>query len=146
MKVILLKDIAKIGKKFDIKEFPNGYASHLIRSGVAELATDKKVENIKKRREAGDAMQANQKSELESAISKVANEGINITAKANNKGSLFEGITTVKLQEAIADSIVELPISAIVLPEPIKEVGEHEIELRNGDKVTNVKLTISPIK
>ncbi len=142
MKVILLQDIAKMGKKFDVKEMPNGYAAHMIRTGKVEMATAKKLAKIDGMKKANTAARAGEQSELEAAIAKIKDEGISIVAKANDEGTLFEGITAVKLQEAIADSIVELPIANIVLPEPIKEVGEHMIELANGDKVTKVALVI----
>jgi len=143
MKVILLQDIAKMGRKFDVKEMPNGHAAHLIRTGTVEMATPSKLANLKNKQAANKVMQERAGDELDQAIAKIEQEGVSILAKANDKGHLFEGITAVKLQEAIADSIVELPISAIVLSEPIKEVGEHEVELVNGDKSTKVKLVIS---
>ncbi len=143
MKVILLQDIAKMGKKFDVKEMPNGHAAHLLRSGVVEMATAKRLAKLEGMQKAHAVARESEMSELETAIAKVKEEGISIVAKANEEGTLFEGITAVKLQEAIADSIVELPIANIVLPEPIKEVGEHIIELANGDTVTKVKLVIS---
>jgi len=142
MKVILLQDIAKMGKKFDVKEMPNGHAAHLIRTGAVEMATAKKLAKIDGMKKANKVARAGEQSELEDAIAKIKDEGISIVAKANDEGTLFEGITAVKLQEAIADAIVELPIANIVLPEPIKEVGEHMIELANGDKVTKVALMI----
>ncbi len=143
MKVILLKDIAKMGKKFDVKELPNGHAAHLIRTGAVELATPKKLSNLDCMQKANKIARESEQKGLSAAIAKIKSEGISIIAKANEDGGLFEGITAVKLQEAIADSIVELPISNIVLTEPIKELGEHEIELVDGDKVTKVKLVIS---
>lgn len=144
MKVILLKDIAKIGKRFDIKDLPNGYATHLMRTGVVEMATDKKVSNLNSMKKANKIAKEDKQEGLVGAIAKIKSEGISIIAKANEDGGLFEGITAVKLQEVIADSIVELPISNIDLTNPIKEVGEHTIDLVDGDNVTKVKLVISP--
>ncbi len=143
MKVILLQDVAKMGKKFDVKEVPNGHAAHLIRKGVMEMATPGKLANLENKQSANKAILEQEGDDLTKAIAKIKKEGISILAKANEDGGLFEGITAVKLQEAIADSIVELPITAIVLQEPIKETGEHEVQLINGDKTTKVKLVIS---
>ena len=146
MKVILLQDIAKIGKKFDVREIPNGHATHLIKTGKVEMATAKKLAKIDCMKKAHKIANEEAQSAIDMAIAKIKDEGISIIAKANAEGGLFEGITSVKLQEVIADSIVELPIANIVLPEPIKEVGEYMIELANGDKVTKVALVISASK
>jgi len=143
MKVILLQDIAKMGKKFDVKELANGYAAHLVRTGAVELCTDKKLAKLDGMKKANKVARKGEQDELTEAIAKIKKEGISIIVKANEDGGLFEGVTAVKLQEAIADSIVELPISAIVLSNPIKELGEHSVELANGDKVTKIKLVIS---
>ncbi len=143
MKVILLKDIAKMGKKFDVKELPNGHATHLIRSGAAELATPGKLAQLESKKAGDKAKQEKVGKELSEAIDKIAKTGVEIVAKANDKGHLFEGLNAVKIQEVIAESIVELPINAIVLDEPIKELGEHELELINDGQVTKVKLTVT---
>ncbi|MCD5384584.1 MAG: 50S ribosomal protein L9 [Candidatus Pacebacteria bacterium] len=143
MKVILLQDIAKIGKKFDIKEMPNGYAAHLIRTSKVEMATASKLMQIESKKAVSKAYKEKVVDDLADAIAKIKKTGVNIVVKANDDGGMFEGITAVKLQEVIADSIVELPITAIILPEPIKEVGEYEVELVNKDKSTKIKLVIS---
>ncbi len=142
MKVILLQDISKVGKRFEVKELPNGYASHLIRLKKAELATDKKMKNIKqvlRRKELVDKQKADA---LNAAIEKVKASGIKVIAKANDEGTLFEGITAVKLQEVVSDTIAELPITSIKLDDPIKEVGEYEIVLTDGNSDTKVKLSV----
>jgi large subunit ribosomal protein L9 len=144
MKVILLRDIAKIGKKYDVKDMPNGYAAHLLRTGTVEMATPGKLAQLESKKSADKDKELKAGDELDKAINKIDKEGVRVEVKANDKGHLFEGITAVKIQEVIAESIVELPISSIVLPEPIKEVGEYELELINGDKTTKVKLTIAP--
>ncbi len=143
MKIILLQDIAKIGKKHDVKELPNGYATHLARLGKVELATPGKLAQLESKKKSEKTKMQQQGKELAQAIDKIKESGVTITTKANEKGHLFEGITAVKLQEVIAENIVELPITSINLTDPIKEIGEHEIELVNEDVITKIKLTIS---
>ena len=143
MKIILRQDIAKIGKKFDIKEVPNGYATHLIKIGKAELATPKKIAHIAKIKQAQQSTQAQKHDEMARIIAKIKDEGLTITAKANDEGTLFESVTVAKIQEAIAHSAGELPVENIILKSPIKEVGEHTVELSDGETTTNITLVVS---
>lgn len=143
MKVILLQDIRGVGQKFDVKTMANGHAAHLLRTGALEMATKAKLAKLENKQKAHKIILDQKGDDLDGAIAKIKKEGISIMAKANDDGGLFEGVTVLKLQEAIADSIVELPINAIVLDEPIKEVGEYEVELKSGKSITKVALVIA---
>lgn len=133
MKVIFLKDVAGVAQKFAVKDVSNGYAQHLIKNGAAELATAAKLSKIENLQKAH-AVAAKEKNEgIEKAIAEIVKEGMNIVAKANDKGHLFEGITAEKIREAIIDAVVEIPEGVVMLPEPIKEVGEYKVTLAHGE-------------
>lgn len=135
MKVILLTDVPKVGKRYDVKEFKDGYAINvLISRGLAEQATShtlaklehKKAELSKKREEEAET--------FSKLISSIDNTTVTIKAKANEKGHLFKAISPRDVAEAIKK------ISGIVINEDsittnhIKELGSHSVVIKKGDK------------
>lgn len=136
MKVILLKDVAKIGRKYDIKDVSEGYALNmLIPRGLAQVATPqaiKKVEEMKSR----DLTEKKIQGELLlKSLKEIDNLKINLKEKANEKGHLFAGITKERLLEEIL-KITRLHIDpeSIKLQKPIKETGEHKVLVEVMDK------------
>ncbi len=144
MKVILLKDIAKLGKKFDVKEVADGHASNmLIPKGLVEMATPKtllRVETLK-------ISEAQDKKVQEDLLIKNLKDinGVRIvlTEKANEKGHLFAAIHKEEIIAAIKEQ-TRLDISAnfINLENHLKEVGEHTIDIEVRDKKASFVLSI----
>lgn len=131
MKIILLKDIAKVGKKYDIKNVADGYALNMLfPKGLAQPATPdiiKKVEETKARDLADKQIQNEL---LLKNLEVLKNTTINFKGKANEKGNLFAGIT----KEAISKELgrvtkFNFDIESIKLDKPLKEVGEHKVTI-----------------
>jgi len=60
-----------------------------------------------------------------------------ISAKANEQGHLFAGVGVAEIAKASG-----LPEGSIVLAEPIKEVGDYDIEVKTGERISQFKLKI----
>lgn len=144
MKVILLKDISKVGSRFDIKDVASGYALNLlIPKGDAIAATP----DARKRIEAQKVKLEVERKVMEDLIAKNIGDldGITLTiaGKANEKGHLFAGLH----KEALAAEIekqtkLQVAPSFIQLEHPIKEVGTHDIEVKAGGKSAKFKLVV----
>lgn len=128
MKIIFLKDVAGVAQKCTVKTVADGYAQHLLKSGVAELATPAKLANLKDKQKASVAAAQQNSALIAAAIDAAAETTLEITAKANEKGHFFEGVTAHKVHAALKEVGVDVPESVIVM-EPIKEVGEYTIGL-----------------
>ncbi len=148
MKVVLLKDIPKVGKKYDIKTVADGHAlNQLIPQGLAQVASGewvKKVEKIK-------ALEAQKKAEVEAKMTeemnKVKGAVVHIEGKANEKGHLFSAIHKGDIVKKLAQVVgVEIHSEFLKVPTPIKEVGEHSIEMAHGDKSVKFTLVVQPEK
>lgn len=71
---------------------------------------------------------------------------IEIKEKANEKGHLFAGIHKEEIIARVkADQHIDLPPEFIVMDKPIKEVGEHSVEIKVKDKSAKLKLIISAL-
>ncbi len=144
MKVILLKDISKVGKKFDIKDVADGFAlNSLIPKGFAKVATPaslKEVESLK-------AIFEGEKKVHEDLLSKnlheIEGKVVTIQLKASEKGHLFAGIHQVEVAEIVKKELhADILPDFIELPKPIKEVGSHIVEVKAGDKKVTLTLVI----
>ena len=129
MKVILLKDIAKVGRKYDIKDVSDGYALNmLIPRGLAEVATGQAVKNTERYKAKAETEKQIQGELLLKSLDTIKNLTINIKEKANDKGHLFAGITKERLvEEIIKTARLNIDPESIKLDKPIKEVGEHKV-------------------
>ncbi len=144
MKVILLQDVPKLGNKYDVKEVSAGYARNfLISKKLASKATDKAIEMIKKQSESLASEKAVKEELASKSLKKIAGKTIILKEKANEKGHLFAKVNKSEIVNIIEkDTGVVLLEDMVVLENPIKEVGEHEIKLKAGESEVSFKLTI----
>ena len=145
MKVILLNDIPKVGRRYEIKSVSDGYAqNNLIPAGkaiVATAASEKKVELLRKQHESEEKIKVDL---LHKNFSSLEGVSIELKAPANEKGHLFSGIHTAEVVKALLEQKrLDVPLTSIVLEKPIKEVGDHKIEVMVGDKKGTFNLKIS---
>lgn len=135
MKVILIKDVPKVGNKYDVKEFPQGYAQNvLISKGLAVLATAGELAKLKDKKDQMERRREEENKIFESLISSINNTKIEIKAKANEKGHLFKAVSPVDVAFVIKNITgIDVDTNAVIM-EHIKELGNHSIEIKKGDK------------
>lgn len=140
MKIILLHDVAKIGKKGDVKDVSDGHARNLLfPRGLAEAATPAK---IKAHEEAQSRIRGIAARNAEAAAAKVHEldgKRFEATAKGNEKGHLYEKLDAAKL----AALVPQLPAEYIQLDQPIKETGEHSITIAAGGVQGTITLVLA---
>ena len=136
MKIILLKDVPKVGRKYDVKNVSDGYAQNLlIPRGLAQVATDSAVKKIELMK-ANDMTQKKIQGELlVKNLEIIKNLTLTLKERANEKGSLFAGVTREMLvAEILKATRLNLDPESIVLKKPIKEVGEHKVTVEASGK------------
>jgi large subunit ribosomal protein L9 len=136
MKVILLRDVPKIGKKHQIINVTAGYAGNfLFPKNLAEIATEKAIIRVEKL--IADEMAKKQVREdlLVKNLKSVEGVKIEITAKASEKGHLFASIHKDELIPALKEQTrLDIDSDHIVMDKPIKETGEHKVTIKVQDK------------
>lgn len=131
MRVILLQDVEKLGKKYDAKRVANGYARNfLIPKGLAKKADKESLLWLEKQKEvlakkAEEDLKKNQ--ELASAVD---GQEIIIPVKIGEEDQLFESITAQKISEKLKEKGFTVRKSQIDLAEPIKELGEFPVKIK----------------
>lgn len=131
MKVILLKDVPKVGKKYDVKEIADGYARNfLLPHRLAEMATEKRVNELTVSKQKNQATQERNESLLKESIKSLDGTTCEIKAKADERGHLFKKLRASDVLKIINEKS-RMPISEdmLLLNEPITAVGSHELKL-----------------
>ncbi len=144
MKVIFLKDVAKVGQHGTMKDVSDGYAlNFLIPRGLAVQATpDKVAAHLAAQKREGEAREQQNKMTSE-AVHSLKGIRIEISAKATEKGGLFKSITAADIVKAIHEQRkVSIPVETITLTKPIKETGEHNIKIAFGEVKAAITLAI----
>lgn len=148
MKVILLKDVAKLGKKNDIKDVADGYGrNYLIKNGLAQLATDNAVVQLSEKNQAKVAKAEAELGKYQELAAKLDEQEIRIGAKASKTGKLYGAITEAKIAAELQKMGFDIQKSDIKIGNAIKEVGEHELNLQLPHGLdTKIKITITGLE
>ena len=144
MKVILLQDIRNVGRKFDVVDVKDGYGlNFLIPQKKAKPATTGALKEVETKRAAIEAERKMKEEELAAALAKMEGVEVTISAKANEQGHLFASIHEDDITVALKDqNNIELDPTFLVLGEPLKEVGEHEVTVKAGENTATIKVVI----
>lgn len=148
MKIILLKDVAKVGKRHEIKNIADGHAQNfIIPRGLGIPATDANVRKIETIKIASDSDRSVQETLLVKNLEALADATITLSGKANEKGHLFAGVHKDEIVEAVKKQTnIDIHPDFLMLDKPFKETGNHIVVVQAGGKKANLKLTIEGIK
>lgn len=143
MKVILLTDIPKIGNKYDVKEFKEGYAQNVLLSkGLAQLATPHNLSLVEAHKNKVKKQKEDEEKKFTEIINKVEEEQVTIIARANEKGHLFKSIYKKDVSEALRNK-TQAPITEeMIIMEHIKEIGKHKCILKKGNLEKEINIEI----
>lgn len=133
MKVILLRDVAKLGKRFAVTEVSDGYAlNKLIPQGMAEAATRENVKRVMARKDklAGDA--ESEATSFATVCTALLSQTIAMAVDANDQGHLFKAVKGADIAEAMRQAGYTVPVESIILETPIKALGTYTVELKLG--------------
>ncbi|MFH1582144.1 MAG: 50S ribosomal protein L9 [bacterium] len=131
MKVILLKDVDKIGKKFELKEIKEGYAKNfLFPQGLAKQATKEALIWLEMQKEIAEKKAEEGLKEIQETASFVDDRELIFNVKVGDQDQLFESIGVQKIAEKLKEEGFEVKKSQIELIEPIKELGEFPVKIK----------------
>lgn len=131
MEIILLKNVEKVGRKFEIVTVKNGYGrNYLIPQKLAVLANKQNRANLEgyKRREAA-KLEAMLDTFREIAA-KVKGQVLTIPVKCGTSGRIFGSVTTIQIAKELQSQLgVEVDRRDILLPDNVKEIGNYSAVL-----------------
>ena len=131
MKVILIKDIDRLGKIGEVIAVKDGYArNYLIPTNIAKEATPgnmKSLEGLKKKQAAIEAAKLEEAKEF---AKKISNLSITISAQAGEEEKLFGSITADMIAQSLDIEGVKVDKKDITIDEPIKKLGSYQVSVK----------------
>ena len=145
MKVVLLEDVKSLGKKGDIVEVSEGYARNFIIPKKKGVEANQENLNTLKLQKANEEKIAKEKLEAAKELAAKLNEAsVSLTIKGGKDGRTFGSVSSKEIEEAIKAQLgLEIDKKKLVIAEPIKTFGNHEVKVKLHKDVTaglNVKV------
>jgi large subunit ribosomal protein L9 len=145
MKIILMDDVAALGRRGEVRDVSDGYArNYLLPHKLALHATTanlKNLEQIKARQDVAAAKLTAQAQEQARAI-----EALHFTQarQASDEGRLFGSIGKADIVAFLSLHGVEVERRRIALDEPIKSVGDFTVPVRlHADVTAQLKVSVT---
>ena len=144
MKVMLVKDVYKLGRAGDIKKVADGFGRNfLIPQGLAVIATAGALKQIDKIRSQAEIRRTEQNSELKDLASHIKGLVLTFSAKAGETGKLYGSITTQDVATAIQEKTRYEVKKAQIDMQPIRNLGEFSAHVRlTIDLVPEIKIVV----
>lgn len=140
MKVILLKDVKKQGKKGDVVEVSDGYGrNYLIKNNLAKLADGAALNQLKSKQEAEKRIAAEELAEAKEIQAAIEKEEtvVKIAAKTGEDGRLFGTIPSKQIGEELAKQFdIQVDRRKIQLKENLATLGHYNIPVKLHPEVT----------
>jgi len=132
MKVILIKEVKKLGKEGEIKEVSDGYArNYLIPKGYAVEATKIKLKETEEKNKREQNRKKKEKVEAEKLKKILDGKTITIFAKTGGENKLFGAVTAKEISEILQEEFaVSIDKKKIDIGEPIKHLGNYNINIK----------------
>jgi large subunit ribosomal protein L9 len=144
LQMILTKDVDNLGRAGELVRVRPGYGrNYLLPRGLALLATKANLAQLEHHRREIAAQHAKVKAEHEAKAAQLKEAVISIPRKVGAENKMFGSVSSKDIAEALAAQNVEIDRRLIRLDEPIKQIGEHEVEVRFSPEVSvSIKLEV----
>jgi large subunit ribosomal protein L9 len=144
MKVLLIKDVYKLGRAGDVKKVADGYGRNfLLIQKLAVLATPGAMKTAEKIRKQAEVQRAALNSELKDLADHINGVTLTFAAKAGETGKLYGSITTQDVATAIQEQTRYEVRRQQIDMQPVREVGEYKAHVRlTIDLVPEIKIIV----
>ena len=137
MEVILREHVEHLGKRGEIVKVADGYArNYLLPRKLALPATAGNKQHVERERKIVEAREAESKGQAEAVAARIAAIDIAIARRVGDTEQLYGSVTASDIAEFLKEKGFDIDRRKLILPEPIKAIGEHEVPLKLHRDVT----------
>ena len=147
MRVILLEDVKGHGKKGDVVNAKDGYArNYLFPNNLAIEANAANMSDLQNKQDAADRKRQDELEEAKKLAESISKLEVVVKAKSGENGKLFGSVTNKEIADIMKkDHKVIIDRKKIVLPEPIRSLGEFQLEVKVYPEV-GTKLNVKVVE
>jgi large subunit ribosomal protein L9 len=146
MEVILREHVDNLGRRGEIVKVAAGYArNYLLPRKLALPATEGNKKHVERERRIMEAKEAQEKGQAEALAARLALLEVSIARRVGETDQLYGSVTAADIAEYLKAKGVEVDRRKLILPEPIKTLGDHKVPLKLHREVT-VPLTVKVVK
>ena len=144
MELILKETINSLGREGDIVKVKPGYGrNYLLPKGKAVIANEENKALLEENKAAIEARLAEERKAAESMSKKLAGISIEIAQLVGEDERLFGSVTSADICEKLAELKIDVEKRQILLPEPIKTLGETTVPIKVGfDITTDIQIKV----
>ena len=144
MKVILIKDVARLGRKGEVKDVPDGHAQNfLIPRKCAVVATQEGLRRVAEEAKKHDEHHEKARDTFKRACDILGSKVVSYPTPANEQGHLFKGIGVRDILKHLeSEEHIVLDEAVVELAHPIKAVGTHTVPLAFDGFMGTCKLEV----
>ena len=148
MKVLLSQDVDSLGKMGDIVNVKDGFArNYLIPQKKAIQATEQNILSIQAAAEQRKEAELKKRADLNALAERLNKLTIKFTLKAGEDDKLFGSVTSQMIVDAVNSKGYQLEKKEIELTEPIKNVGNHFVNVKLGqEEESRIKIKVQADK
>ncbi len=145
MEIILKETIDTLGQEGEIVKVKPGYARNfLFPMGKAVPVNKESLARLENEKQAIAARLATQQAEAKGLAAMLDDKVVVVAKRAGEENRLFGSVTSSDIASALESAGVALDRKIIVLPEPIKALGEYRVQVRTGYQ-TNAYLLVQVV-
>jgi len=146
MEVILRETVENLGRRGEIVKVADGYArNYLLPRKLALPATEGNKKHVERERKIVEAREAGEKATAEQLGAQLAAVDITITRRVGETDALYGSVTSADIADFLKAKGFEVDRRKLILPEPIKTIGDHNVPLKLHREVT-VPLVVHVVK
>jgi large subunit ribosomal protein L9 len=145
VQVILNEDVPNLGRPGDVVKVRAGYArNYLLPRGLAVEANQRNLRAFEHQKNMAMLKREALKNQAVGLKEKLEALRLSVSARAGEEGKLFGSVTNIDLERALRDEGFEVDRRRIILPEPIKQLGDYTVVVRLQPEVeANLKLSVA---
>ncbi len=146
MQVILKEDVHNLGKAGELVKVKPGFGrNYLIPQGKAIAATAANVKQIEHEKKVIAAKQAQLSKDAQAMADRLASVEVQVERQVGEEDKLFGSVTSRDIEAALKDKGITIDHKKVHMPEPIKTIGYHTVEIKLGTGVTGkIKVVVVP--